>query len=76
VAGSRSPASTSPTFPLSTTTSISSRRDGEEFLALAAQIPIRPTTTEYPFEKADIALEDLARDAVRGAAVIRVAGDH
>jgi len=51
------------------------RRDGEEFLALAAQIPIRPTTTEYPFEKADIALEDLARDAVRGAAVIRVAGD-
>jgi propanol-preferring alcohol dehydrogenase len=52
------------------------RRDGEEFLALAAQIPIRPTTTEYPFEKADIALEDLARDAVRGAAVIRVAGDH
>jgi propanol-preferring alcohol dehydrogenase len=51
------------------------RRDGEEFLALAAEIPIRPTTTEYPFEKAAVALEDLARDAVNGAAVIRVQGD-
>ena len=50
------------------------RRDGAEFLALAAEIPIHPTTTEYPFEKADVALEDLARDAVNGAAVIRVAG--
>ncbi len=50
------------------------RRDGEEFLALAAEIPIRPTTTEYPFEKAAVALEDLARDAVNGAAVIRVSG--
>ena len=53
-----------------------SRRDGEEFLALAAEIPIRPTTTEYPFEKAAVALEDLARDAVNGAAVIRVSGDR
>lgn len=49
------------------------RRDGEEFLQLAAEIPIRPTTSEYPFEKADIALEDLASDAVNGAAVIKVA---
>ena len=53
-----------------------SRRDGEEFLALAAEIPIRPTTTEYPFENAAVALEDLARDAVNGAAVIRVSGDR
>jgi propanol-preferring alcohol dehydrogenase len=52
------------------------RRDGEEFLALAAEIPIRPTTSEYPFEKADIALEDLARDAINGAAVIRVAAER
>jgi len=48
------------------------RRDGEEFLALAAEIPVRPTTTEYPFDKAADALEDLAGDAVNGAAVIRV----
>jgi len=39
------------------------RHDGEEFLALAAKMPIRCTTTEYPFEKADLALEDLANDA-------------
>jgi propanol-preferring alcohol dehydrogenase len=51
------------------------RRDGKEFLTLAAEIPIRPTTTEYPFEKAAAALEDLARDEVNGAAVIRVSGD-
>jgi len=49
------------------------RRDGEEFLALASEIPIRPTTTEYPFESADAAIEDLSADAVNGAAVIRVA---
>jgi propanol-preferring alcohol dehydrogenase len=52
------------------------RRDGEDFLALAAEIPIRATTTEYRFEQADVALEDLARDAVNGAAVIRVAADR
>jgi propanol-preferring alcohol dehydrogenase len=52
------------------------RSDGEEFLALAAEIPIRPTTREYPFEKADVALEDLARDEVHGAAVIRVSAEH
>jgi propanol-preferring alcohol dehydrogenase len=51
------------------------RRDGEEFLALAAEIPICPTTTEYPFDQADSALVDLAGDAVNGAAVIRVTGD-
>ncbi|HLN06855.1 MAG TPA: zinc-dependent alcohol dehydrogenase family protein, partial [Acidimicrobiales bacterium] len=48
------------------------RHDGEEFLELAAEIPIRPTTTPYPFEQADLALEDLAHDRVKGAAVIRV----
>jgi len=51
------------------------RRDGEEFLSLAAEIPVRPTTTVYPFVEADAALEDLARDAVKGAAVITVSGD-
>ncbi len=50
------------------------RRDGEEFLSLAAEIPIRPTTTPYSFEKADVALEDLAAGAVNGAAVISVSG--
>jgi propanol-preferring alcohol dehydrogenase len=49
------------------------RRDGEEFLALAARIPVRVQTVTYPFERADVALADLAGGRVTGAAVIRVA---
>jgi propanol-preferring alcohol dehydrogenase len=49
------------------------RRDGEEFLALAARIPIRVATTTYPFDAADAALQDLAHDRVTGAAVLRIA---
>lgn len=48
------------------------RTDGEEFLAIAAQIGIRVATTPYPFEAADRALRDLAHDRVDGAAVLRV----
>ncbi len=48
------------------------RGDGEEFLAIADRIGLRPTTTVYPFEEADRALSDLAADRVNGAAVIRV----
>ena len=48
------------------------RRDGEEFLALAARIPVRVTTTPYPLAEADRALADLAHGRVRGAAVLRV----
>ena len=47
------------------------RRDGEEFLEIAARIPIRPTTTAYPFSAADQALIDLAQDRVDGAAVLQ-----
>ena len=50
------------------------RRDGEEFLAIAADIPLRSTVTTYPFEHADDALADLAADRVNGAAVIDVGG--
>jgi propanol-preferring alcohol dehydrogenase len=49
------------------------RRDGEEFLALAASLDLHVEVTPYPFEAADAALADLAGDRVRGAAVIRVA---
>jgi propanol-preferring alcohol dehydrogenase len=51
------------------------RQDGEEFLALAAQIPVRVTTTPYGLDQADIALRDLAHDRVNGAAVL-VNSDH
>lgn len=46
------------------------RRDGKEFLALAARIPLRPTVTEYPLERAHDALGDLAHDRLTGAAVL------
>jgi propanol-preferring alcohol dehydrogenase len=46
------------------------RRDGEELLALAAEIPIRPTVVPYPLEQADQALADLAHDKLTGAAVL------
>jgi propanol-preferring alcohol dehydrogenase len=48
------------------------RRDGEEFLALAAEIPVRVTTTPYAVADAPAALSDLAHDRVDGAAVLRI----
>ena len=48
------------------------RADGEEFLALAARLSLALTTTTYPFDAADRALEDLAADKVTGSAVLRV----
>ncbi len=46
------------------------RRDGEELLALAPQIPIRTETTLYPLERAQRALEDLRHGRFMGAAVL------
>lgn len=48
------------------------RADGQEFLALAAQIPLIPSVSVYPFDAADVALADLAADRVTGSAVLRV----
>jgi propanol-preferring alcohol dehydrogenase len=48
------------------------RRDGEEFLALAPQIPVRTTVVPYPLEQAGAALDDLRSGHLRGAAVLRV----
>jgi propanol-preferring alcohol dehydrogenase len=50
------------------------RDDGEQFLRIAAQIPLRPTVTPYPFDQVDRALSDLAADRVDGAAVVTMAG--
>ena len=49
------------------------RRDGEEFLNIAAEIGIKVETTSYPLAVADSALAHLAHDEVTGAAVLRVA---
>ncbi|HKH87925.1 MAG TPA: zinc-binding alcohol dehydrogenase family protein, partial [Acidimicrobiales bacterium] len=46
------------------------RVDGEQFLALAAEIDIQVTTSPYPLHGANDALADLAGDRVKGAAVL------
>lgn len=46
------------------------RRDGTEFLALAPQVPIRTTVTDYPLGAANDALDDLRRGRFEGAAVV------
>ncbi|TGD71780.1 zinc-binding alcohol dehydrogenase family protein [Mangrovimicrobium sediminis] len=46
------------------------RRDGEEFLPLAAQIPIHTTVHRYPLERANEALDDLRAGRFSGAAVL------
>ncbi|QTF94482.1 MAG: zinc-dependent alcohol dehydrogenase family protein, partial [Halomonas sp. BM-2019] len=45
------------------------RRDGEEFLALAPEVPIRTETRAYPLEQANRALDDLRAGRLSGAAV-------
>ncbi|NTV57581.1 MAG: alcohol dehydrogenase, partial [Deltaproteobacteria bacterium] len=42
------------------------RRDATEFLALAAEIPIRTVADEYPLADANLALERLAAGDVSG----------
>jgi propanol-preferring alcohol dehydrogenase len=46
------------------------RRDGEEFLALAAQVPVRTTVQVFPLSEANAALDALRSGRVRGAAVL------
>jgi alcohol dehydrogenase, propanol-preferring len=46
------------------------RRDGEELFKLAAEIPLRPKTTTFPLEDANLALRQLKRDAIAGSGVL------
>jgi propanol-preferring alcohol dehydrogenase len=48
------------------------RLDGEEFLALAPQVPVRTEIELYPLEQANDALDRLRAGRVRGAAVVSV----
>ena len=48
------------------------RRDGEEFLALAPEVPVRTEVQPYALADANRALDDLRSGRVRGAAVLRV----
>jgi propanol-preferring alcohol dehydrogenase len=46
------------------------RADGEEFFAIAAQVPVRTATTEFPLSAANQALAALRAGAIKGAAVL------
>jgi alcohol dehydrogenase, propanol-preferring len=46
------------------------RRDAEEFLALAPQVPVRTNVTTYPLERAEQALTDLRAGRFEGSAVV------
>jgi alcohol dehydrogenase, propanol-preferring len=46
------------------------RRDGEEFLALAPKVPVRTTVSTYPLEQAEQALADLRAGRFEGSAVV------
>ncbi len=46
------------------------RADGEEFLALAAEIPVRTTTTPFALTDANEALKRVREGRIEGAAVL------
>jgi propanol-preferring alcohol dehydrogenase len=46
------------------------RRDGDEFLAIAAKVPIRTTTVPFPLAEANEALARLREGRIEGAAVL------
>jgi propanol-preferring alcohol dehydrogenase len=46
------------------------RQDGEDFLRIAAEIPIRTQVQRFPLREANRALNQLKNDAINGAAVL------
>ncbi len=51
----------------------STRRDVEEFLELAAEVPVETEITEYALEDANLALQKLKTSEINGAGVLRIA---
>jgi propanol-preferring alcohol dehydrogenase len=49
------------------------RRDGEELLREAAEIPIRPKVTLFPLSEANLALQMLKSDKLQGTGVLIIA---
>jgi propanol-preferring alcohol dehydrogenase len=50
-----------------------SRRDGEEFLALAPRVPVRTQIRSFALEEANEAIDHLRRGEVHGSAVLHLA---
>jgi len=47
------------------------RQDGEDFLRVAAEIPVRTEVKLYPLHEANTALQEHKRGAIRGTAVLQ-----
>ena len=50
------------------------RGDGEEFIALAPQVPVQTEIQVYPLAEANRALDDMRHGRVRGTAVLKIGG--
>ena len=50
----------------------STRKDGEELLRIAAEIPIRTKTTSFPLQEANKALQLLKQGKINGAGVLKI----
>jgi propanol-preferring alcohol dehydrogenase len=50
------------------------RQDGEEFLSLAPQVPVRTEVEVHPLAEANEALDSIRTGSLKGAAVLRIAG--
>jgi len=50
------------------------RQDGEDFLRVAAEVPIRTQTKLFPLHEANVALQELKADRINGAAVLDCTG--
>jgi propanol-preferring alcohol dehydrogenase len=53
-----------------------SRRDGEEFLAMAPKVPVTTEVNPFPLAKANEALDALRRGMIQGAVVLDVASER
>ena len=51
------------------------RRDGEEFFALAPKVPVRPQIETFPLAEANTALDRLKQGKLQGAAVLVMKSD-
>jgi propanol-preferring alcohol dehydrogenase len=57
-----------------TTVTANTRQDGEELLAEAARIPVRPVVTPFPLAEANQGLELVKRGAVEGTGILVIDG--
>ena len=60
-----------PPFPMSFSGDLT-RRDGEEFLALAPKVPVQTSVQMFPLDQANLALSQLRSGKIEGAAVLSV----